>query len=434
VFLPPSLTVTARIQQAGLSEEVTMGFATTSVLLLRLLLLLVLLLSRTSAWSVGGAAAPAVSPAIFSKYQLVAKRKTRKIGGLQASSSHVEEVEPIRAASGHSSVGSSQSQKIQSIDFGLSDDEFEQWLAIELQQGYPNVAELYPKLFQLAPKCITKWRHRYRGDMALWKRVFKKERVIKEFVEAAPIIDELMAWIDRNQDLDKITIVDLACGKGYLSMMLSELLPPEKVEKCVLVDKQWPMCGSMPKAHHINWDHIYGTNPTTKQQYFETWPIPLHTSKQNIQRSCNKRQMKKILFDRAPGPIVVLAVHLCGTLSLHAVDMFNDHSNVEFFALKPCCLPPIKYEKEVFSLGGGQYTFPASEVCAAGKWSGKEWIGPPRWHLKDRFDKWSDHLLHGIVVDKKRDQKHSQEIMVQTSGGYQNTFLFAGRRRTTTGT
>ena len=340
------------------------------------------------------------------------------------------EVDPAEASSGETKTlkgpSTAEQPKRLPVDYGLSDEEFEQWLSIELHRANPEVAELYPDLFKSAPKCITKWRHRYRGDMALWKRIFKKDRVIKEFVEAAPIIDALVKWIDQNEDPNKITLVNLASGKGYLSMMLSELLPPDKVEKCILVDKQFPMANSMPLAHHINWDHIYGTNPTTKQQYFGTWPIPLHTSKQNIQRSCNKRQMKKILFDRAPGPIVVLAVHLCGKLSLHAVDMFNDHSNVAFFALKPCCLPPIQYRKDTFSLGNGRYTFPASEVCAVGKWSGKEWIGPPRWHLKDRFDKWSNHLLNGIAITiPEKEQKYSQEVTVQTSGGYQNTFLFA---------
>ena len=318
------------------------------------------------------------------------------------------------------STANSGAETHQQLDFGLSDAEFEEWLAKELSQY--ELAEEYPDIFSKAPRCITNWRKRYRGNAVLWKRIFKKERVFKEFIEAVPIMDALSTWI---QYQDNVTIVDLASGKGYLSMMLSEMLPPDRVEKFILIDKQWPMCGSMPQAHHINWDHIYGTN-AQGQSYFETWPIPLHTSKQNMKRSSNKRSMKRIIFDQAPGPVAVLAVHLCGTLSLDGVEMFNDHSNVSFFALKPCCLPGMEFSKETLKVGN-YYAFPGSDVCAAGKWSLKKWKGPPRWHLEGRFHKWSHHLLEGI------DEPHKikRRIMVQTNGGYQNTFLFAEREPTT---
>jgi hypothetical protein len=312
------------------------------------------------------------------------------------------------------------SESTAKLDFGLSDAEFEEWLAKELSQY--ELAEEYPDIFSKAPRCITNWRKRYRGDPVLWKRIFKKERVFKEFIEAVPIMDALSTWIQYQHN---VTIVDLASGKGYLSMMLSEMLPPDRVEKFILIDKQWPMCGSMPQAHHINWDHIYGTNAQGRS-YFDTWPIPLHTSKQNMKRSSNKRSMKRIIFDRAPGPVAVLAVHLCGTLSLDGVEMFNDHPNISFFALKPCCLPGMEFSKETLKVGN-YYSFPGSDVCAAGKWSLKKWHGPPRWHLEDRFHKWSHHLFEGV------DEPHKikRRIMVQTNGGYQNTFLFAEREPTT---
>ena len=52
----------------------------------------------------------------------------------------------------------------------------------------------------------------------------------------------------------KVTIIDLCSGKGFLSMLLSEYLKePELVDKCILVDKAWPLCNSQPKPHHIRY-------------------------------------------------------------------------------------------------------------------------------------------------------------------------------------
>ena len=63
---------------------------------------------------------------------------------------------------------------------------------------------------------------------------------------------------------------------------------------------------------------------------------------------------------------LLLAVHLCGTLSLRAVEAFHEHENVALIALKPCCLPGIVHVKneDVFTIGG--HSFPAAEVASSG--------------------------------------------------------------------
>lgn len=199
----------------------------------------------------------------------------------------------------------------------------------------------------------------------------------------------------------------------------------------------------------MNWDHIYGKIPSPEaerdQSYFSTWPIPLYTSKQNLKQSCNQRQMKKHMFDKAEGPVIILAVHLCGTLSLKAVEMFNNNENVKFFALKPCCLPGMAYAKrgDVFQIG--EHEFDAKEVCSNGSFNKKQWNGPPRWHLEPKFNLWSEHLYKGIQVgDKVMNEstsssafrtlfasedgsKAKDEIKIQVEGGFQNTYMFAER-------
>jgi hypothetical protein len=81
-------------------------------------------------------------------------------------------------------------------------------------------------------------------------------------------------------------------------MFLSEILPKDKVERCVLVDKAWAIASKETtalKPHHMNWDHIYSTNPITGDSSFTTWPIRLYTSKQGKVQSVflyYKRELK----------------------------------------------------------------------------------------------------------------------------------------------
>ena len=165
----------------------------------------------------------------------------------------------------------------------FTDQEFQEFLAEELQKS--PLYDDYPSVFQAAPRIITEWRQRYRGNPALWKRLFDKDRVVKEFIEAVPVIDAVQRLVESTklEDGKQYTIFDLACGRGYLSMILSHLLPAEKVKKIVLVDKQWPMHNTTPQPHHISWTHIYGSHKKVEDQsipcYFDTWPIKLHTSK-----------------------------------------------------------------------------------------------------------------------------------------------------------
>jgi hypothetical protein len=84
------------------------------------------------------------------------------------------------------------------------------------------------------------------------------------------------------------------------------------------------------------------------------WPIRLARSHQDLKNGGNRRKMGQRLFTDAEGPVIVLAVHLCGTLSLHAAELFNAHRQSIALALKPCCLPIIRHanRNEVWSLGG----------------------------------------------------------------------------------
>lgn len=352
------------------------------------------------------------------------------------------------------------------LNYGLSDQEFYIWLQ-EQVQDVPG-RQTYSTTYEDSLNAIVNWRKRYRGNPSLWKRIFKKDRVIKELIESAPVIEfvkQAVVEAEYNDDDEKkFTIIDLCSGKGYLSMFLSEILPKDKVHRFILVDKAWAIASKKQttelKPHHMNWDHIYGITATNSNDndsgneeeestssYFTTWPIPLYTSKQDLKDSCNQRQMKKHFFDKIDGPIIILAVHLCGTLSLKAVEMFNNNQEVKLFALKPCCLPQMVYANrgDVFRIG--EHEFDAKDVCSNGQFNRKGWTGPPRWHLQPKFNCWADNLFKGINVGGSSSAGESDgfrvlfssqdgikvkdDITIQVDGGFQNTYMFAEREPVT---
>ena len=64
-------------------------------------------------------------------------------------------------------------------------------------------------------------------------------------------------------------------------------------------------------------------------------------------------------------------------------------------------------------------------MCAPGKWKNNQWIGPPRAHLRRKFDLWTDHLCR--AVDVSETEKSLERIEIQEDGGHQNAFVFAER-------
>jgi hypothetical protein len=381
----------------------------------------------------------------------------------------------------------------------MSDDEFCSYMSSQLQQH--ALAKDFPEIFSRAPQCITNWRRRFSDNPPLWRRLFDKDRVIKELIEAVPVLDAVVRLINQQQqqeeeiktDTRQYHIIDLCSGKGYLSMLLSELLPSSKVLRIVLMDKAFPMRDQQPQAHHINWEHIYGEQPmenkkqvstpstttvssssssssssSTPSTYYETWPISLDTSKQDLKSSRQLVNIRRHYLSKEH-PAIILAIHLCGTLSLRAIQLFNDNpETVHFLALKPCCLPGMVHAKrhEIFEIGG--YQFDSKEVCMHGKWKQNKWVGgPPRSHILQRFQVWSRHLFCGIMDDNDNgvvrvtvqeetkagndnvgqpssdtatatehvstntttttSRKLHCRVMVQQDGGFQNDFLFAQR-------
>ena len=133
------------------------------------------------------------------------------------------------------------------------------WLEGELAEA-PG-SDVYSDVYADAVASVGRWRRRYRGNQALWRRLLRPERLVKEIVETAPVIAAVRDYVAAEPR--RVTIVDLCCGKGYLSMLLAEMLPSESLRGCVLVDKAWPRHDVQAVGDkHINPEVTLIPNPT----------------------------------------------------------------------------------------------------------------------------------------------------------------------------
>jgi hypothetical protein len=312
----------------------------------------------------------------------------------------------------------------ETFDMNDSVDDVGNWLRSELADM--SISRDYPELIEECVDVMKRWKTNM--PKAVWLRVMKAGRLAKELNESAPVIVQTREWVNAlkvSRPEDRAVIVDLCSGFGYLGMFLSEMLPRDKVAEIILVDKMWAMFNRTPQSHHISWDHVYGVDG-----WKYDWPIEMTTRKVNLKDSAQMNQMAVHLFTRYEGPFIVLGIHLCGILSIKAVEMFNKHSNVSHLVLKPCCLPDFSwtYRADHFEVGKHKHRIPTKEVCSRGKWKKNKWVGPPRHYLKAKFEAWGQHLCQSIEDEDGNIRKRLEEIRVQTAH-FQNTFIFSERER-----
>ena len=134
-----------------------------------------------------------------------------------------------------------------------------------------------------------------------------------------------------------------------------------------------------------------------------------------VTRVQGRRCIQRTIFDPAPGPVAILGIHLCGQLSVQAVELFNTAprrqaateaapavsapaGRATMLALKPCCLPqlwagmaPMRWE-----LANGRVVIDVAEVGVKGRFVKNTWRGPDRRTMAAKFGVWADSLYAGI--------------------------------------
>ena len=303
-----------------------------------------------------------------------------------------------------------------------SDAAFADWLREQID--LLPIATQYPSIARRAHAAICRWRLRFSREV--WGKFWKRQRLLKELNEYGPIIDHLERAFRAQKgpqgggstrvdddgmdgcvprvpgDAPPWTVVDLCSGFGFLGMFLAELLPSDRVERIVLCDRSWPMGGaSAALPHQISWDHVRSPG----------WRVPLETKKVDIKKSLQLKSLATHVLQRSRGPVAICAVHLCGTLSLRALQLFRAHPNIVSIALAPCCLPGKKHRAQSMEYAVGPYRFAAEEFHRL--------PGGRR-----RFNEWCGHLHRAVDVDARWKALHHVPVQQRH---FQNKFIFGAK-------
>merc|ERR1712166_1711500 len=119
----------------------------------------------------------------------------------------------------------------------------------------------------------------------------KRGRLLKEINEALPVAARLLQWLEANAPEvgQKITVIDLCSGVGYMSILVSELLQgTEYIERFVLVDIAFPRAGSEVMSHHINPAHL---------SIAGLWSFEITHFRCDLKNSQGHQQLKKQVLD-----------------------------------------------------------------------------------------------------------------------------------------
>lgn len=170
-----------------------------------------------------------------------------------------------------------------------------------------------------------------------WQSLLNKKSLLHEVEESIVALQFLVDWLeDRRKYNDNaspppVTLVDVCCGKGILSMIASYLFRGQTlthVSSIIMLDKQ----------HDINWNHIVKSNKLAESEdrpVIVTWGgCNLHDVDTIVQRLDN--------YDRH-GPLALVGIHLCKQLSPSCIGLVNilGPEKCNFLCLAPCCLPRV---------------------------------------------------------------------------------------------
>lgn len=194
-----------------------------------------------------------------------------------------------------------------------------------------------------------------------------KPSLLHEVEESLVVIEALIGWLRMRSGGDSdgrrpdVTVVDLCCGKGVPSVLLSHLAarsssseccaPLRLVRRCVMTDKIVEGRGNKGgKDDGVDWSHVRRTNVDVKRvseggedELFATVPIEVWGGT-NIHADGFYDRLRSLVASEGgndSGVLAVMGIHLCGMLSPRAVGLFNalGPDRAPFLCLAPCCLP-----------------------------------------------------------------------------------------------
>ncbi|CAE7364106.1 unnamed protein product [Symbiodinium sp. CCMP2592] len=284
------------------------------------------------------------------------------------------------------------------------------------------VAGLFPDLCAEVVEILGRWYQRF--NLKTWSRIVKVCKgsahqvpcVLKELNESAPVIQKVRSWVDSlPTTAPKACIVDLGAGFGFLSMLLAELLPAERVAKFFLLDMTYPNLG------------VGNSSGSTSIEHLKVgWKIPMYTLKVDLKKKTTLNQLAARVF-RAPvseedtrwAPVYACGIHLCNTLGIRAAQLFNENVDVRGFAFVPCCFPTSRHLTQDVIYQLGEHQFAARDFLDAKKMPSNN----------DRFSRWAEHILEGIDPGPAGFKGLERHRLVRPRRGMfaQDVYIFAER-------
>lgn len=187
---------------------------------------------------------------------------------------------------------------------------------------------------------LQHWGETWAGQKG-WHTLLNKKSLLHEVEESIIALQLFVDWLETtrhhhngNDMPPPVTLVDVCCGKGILSMLASYLFRDKRsthVSSIIMLDKQ----------KDINWNHIVASNACAVEEgrpLIQTWggcnlhEIDTIVEKLEEEHTQNNRQ-----------PLALVGIHLCKQLSPACAGVVNTlgPKKVPYFCLAPCCLPRV---------------------------------------------------------------------------------------------
>jgi hypothetical protein len=186
------------------------------------------------------------------------------------------------------------------------------------------------KLTQQVVSILRFWGHEWAHINGM-QSFLNKSSLQHEVEESIVTMTLLLDWMEeeahhpfKEQQQPGVTVVDVCCGKGVFSMLLSYVFKGDsRVTKIIMLDKAI-----------IDWQHVTLANSASK---FDKRP-PIDPWEE-----CNLHDHDLILdrLESLQSRLALVGIHLCKNLSPTCIGLANrlGSDKCPFLCLAPCCLP-----------------------------------------------------------------------------------------------
>jgi hypothetical protein len=206
----------------------------------------------------------------------------------------------------------------------------------------PTLSDNNEQLLLLAGDVMESWGEQWATveQGTRWASFLNKKHLKEEVEESLVALAPLILWLEKTADVadeSNKDVVDVCCGKGICSILLSYLCGRAKasnyrtkafgrITKIVMLDRE--------TSKTVDWGHIEEANKTAaseKRPMIEIW------------EGCNLHETDAIYdrFEAIPNTLALIGIHLCRHLSPCCVGLTNalGPDKAKFLCLAPCCLP-----------------------------------------------------------------------------------------------